>query len=123
MLGSTAVHPSSLATKLPAVERRTAPRYRCTLEGYYRPLDDESSGLWWLATVVDISVKGVGLILTRKLKPDTLLSIELENTTTHFRRTLLARVVHATAQPDNGWRVGCAFAKPLSEDDLQALLW
>jgi hypothetical protein len=123
MSGSTAVHSSALTTKLPAIERRTAPRYRCTLEGYYRPLGDENGWLWWLATVVDVSVKGVGLIITRKLEPDTLLTIELENPTSHHQRTQLARVVHASSQPGKGWRVGCAFAKALSEEELQALLW
>jgi hypothetical protein len=123
MSGITAIRSAVLTTKLPAIERRTAPRYRCTLEGYYRPLGDDTSWLWWLATVVDISVKGVCLLLTRKLEPDTLLSIELENTTSHYQRTLLARVVHVTGQPGKGWRVGCAFAKPLSEDELQPLLW
>jgi hypothetical protein len=122
MSGLTAVHSSVPTTKLPAVERRTVPRYRCTLEGYYRPVGD-NDWLWWLATVVDISVKGVGLILTRKLEPDTLLSIELQNTGSNFQRTLLARIVHAADQPGKGWRVGCAFAKALTEEELQALLW
>jgi hypothetical protein len=123
MSGSTAVHQTILTTKLPTVERRTAPRFRCTLEGYYRPLGDESAWLWWLATVLDISVKGVGLIVTRKVEPDALVSIELQSTTSQFQRVLLARVVHAKHLPGTGWRIGCAFAKPLSEEELQALLW
>jgi hypothetical protein len=123
MSGSLTVHSTGQTAKLPAVERRTATRYRCTLEGYYRPLGDDNGWLWWLGTVVDISVKGVGLILTRKVEPDTLLSIELQSTTTQFQRTLLARVVHATHLPGQGWRVGCVFAKPMTEEELQALLW
>jgi hypothetical protein len=118
-----AVRPSGLTSKLPAAERRTVPRYRCTLEGYYRPLADDGGWLWWLATVLDISVKGVGLIVTRRVEPDTLLSIELQSTTSQFQRTLLARVVHATHVPGKGWRVGCVFAKSLSDEELQALLW
>lgn len=75
----------------------------------------------WPARVRDLSSGSIGLILTRRFEPGTLLVIELEKKTANLSHTLVGRVVHATAQT-NGWMIGCTLANKIAEDDLQALL-
>jgi hypothetical protein len=75
----------------------------------------------WPARVRDLSSGSIGLVLTRRFEPGTLLVIELEKKAANLSHTLVGRVVHATAQT-NGWMIGCTLANKLAEDDLQALL-
>jgi hypothetical protein len=76
----------------------------------------------WPARVQNLSAGSIGLLLTRRFEPGTLLVIELERKTHSLTHTLVARVVHATAQNGGGWMVGCTLANRIAEDDLQALL-
>jgi hypothetical protein len=75
----------------------------------------------WPARVRDLSSGSIGLVLTRRFEPGTLLVIELEKKAANLSHTLVGRVVHATAQA-NGWMIGCTLANKIAEDDLQALL-
>jgi hypothetical protein len=52
----------------------------------------------------------------------TVLAIDVQGNTTESAASVLARVVHAKVQSDGSWLLGCAFTKPLSEEDLQTLL-
>lgn len=76
----------------------------------------------WPARVRDLSSGSIGLLLTRRFEPGTLLVIELEKKTASLTHTLVGRVVHATAQTNGGWMIGCTLANKIAEDDLQALL-
>jgi len=76
----------------------------------------------WPARVRDLSAGSIGLVLTRRFEPGTLLVIELEKKTQSLTHTLVGRVVHATAQTNGGWMIGCTLANKIAEDDLQALL-
>ncbi|MBY0527509.1 MAG: PilZ domain-containing protein [Gemmataceae bacterium] len=76
----------------------------------------------WPARVRDLSSGSIGLVLTRRFEPGTLLVIELEKKTASLSHTLVGRVVHATAQTNGGWMIGCTLANKIAEDDLQALL-
>lgn len=76
----------------------------------------------WPARVRDLSTGSIGLVLTRRFEPGTLLVIELEKKAHGLSHTLVGRVVHATAQNNGGWMVGCTLANKIAEDDLQALL-
>ncbi len=76
----------------------------------------------WPARVRDLSSGSIGLALTRRFEPGTLLVIELEKKTQSLSHTLVGRVVHATAQTNGGWMIGCTLANKIAEDDLQALL-
>jgi PilZ domain len=75
----------------------------------------------WPARVRDLSSGSIGLILTRRFEPGTLLVIELEKKTANLSTTLVGRVVHATAEK-NAWAIGCTLANKIADDDLQALL-
>jgi PilZ domain-containing protein len=77
----------------------------------------------WPARVRDISAGSIGLHLTRRFEPGTLLVIELEKKEMALTHTLVARVVNAIpSQTGTGWMVGCTLANKIAEDDLQALL-
>src|ERR1700687_4210147 len=51
----------------------------------------------WPARVQDISQGGVGLLLQHCFRPGTALTVELRESTSKLLRTVIARVVHATA--------------------------
>jgi hypothetical protein len=76
----------------------------------------------WPARVRDLSAGSIGLHLTRRFEPGTLLVIELEKKEQSLSHTLVGRVVHATQSNVGGWMVGCTLANKIAEDDLQALL-
>ena len=78
----------------------------------------------WPARVQDISPGGIGLLLQHCFRPGTTLNVELRENTSKAQRTVLARVVHATAVLVDGspcWLVGCCFDCPLSEEEFAAL--
>src|SRR4051794_1651773 len=76
----------------------------------------------WPARVRDLSTGTIGLVLTRRFEPGTLLVIELEKKTQSLTHTLVGRVINATAQTNGAWMIGCTLANKIAEDDLQALL-
>jgi hypothetical protein len=77
----------------------------------------------WPARVRDLSTGRIGLHLTRRFEPGTLLVIELEKKELSLSHTLVARVVDAIpSQTGTGWMVGCTLANKIAEDDLQALM-
>jgi hypothetical protein len=78
----------------------------------------------WPARVQDISPAGVGLLLQHCFRPGTALTVELRDSTGMLLRTVIARVVHATAVLVDGnpcWLVGCCFDCRLSEEEFAAL--
>jgi PilZ domain len=100
------------------VERRRASRHSSDMETTCQPVGSRDSATWdgWCR---DISTSGIGLILSRRFEPGTLLAIDVENPAQGVSYNVLARVIHATAQEDGTWRLGCAFARELAEEDLQ----
>ena len=52
----------------------------------------------------------------------TVLAIDVQGQATESVASMLARVVHVKVQSDGSWLLGCAFTKPLSDDDLKKLL-
>jgi hypothetical protein len=105
--------------KLQGTERRSWVRYprRLTVTWQlFGARGNEQSA----ATVHDLSLSGIGLVLNRSFPPATVLTLRLGR---HGpERTMLARVRHNSAQPNGEWLVGCTFAVKLREDDLEALV-
>jgi hypothetical protein len=64
----------------------------------------------------------VSLRLGCEVRPGAVLVVALEGLGGRFSRPLLVRVMHAQPRPDGSWRAGCAFVKPLTDGDVQALL-
>jgi hypothetical protein len=100
------------------VERRAAPRYPCNIPTLGR---DPAGGRTWVATIRNVSATGVALVLADHLKPGAVLVIQLQSAHHRLSRPLPVRVMHAQPQPE-GWVHGCAFLRPVREDDLQELL-
>jgi len=83
------------------------------------PADSAATG--WLGQVRDLSHGGVALILQRGFVQGTHLILDLETSSGELRR-LPAQVVHARCEMDDRWILGCKFASPLNQKELQDLL-
>jgi hypothetical protein len=100
-------------------------RYSSNLETICEPIsslstDEGVSG--WPARVHDISAGGVGLSMLRRFEPGTVLLIELAADNERQSYAAPVRVVHATADGEGRWILGCKFTRKLDEEDLQALV-
>lgn len=107
---------------LQAQENREYERYSCVLDVSCQTSEEVDYVPPRPARVLNISRGGVGLILYDRFEPGAVLTIGLTNTTEHFLPPLRVRVIHCREQPDGTWVVGCAFAKPLGDAELRALL-
>ncbi len=104
----------------PKVERRASVRLHCDAKGHCQSVSLQREPPWQ-ANVRDISCTGIGLLLPRRFERGTLLTVELGEAAAGQTHLLLARVVHATAQPEGNWLIGCALTSPLTEDEVQLL--
>ncbi len=107
------------ATQNQESDRRVWVRYPCNLKTLYQPGSGRLDHRWWFAKVCDISTSGMGMIVRRRFEPGTQLSVALHSQATSFSRTLEATIVHAVEHTE-GWLMGCAFATPLTNGELQA---
>jgi hypothetical protein len=101
------------------IERRASVRHVCHLEAVSRPLESPDA-LCWGARVRNISVGGLSLLLCYPFKPGASLAVDLHGQSR--LGTQLVKVVHVREQGDGTWLVGCAFATPLDDAELRALL-
>jgi len=105
----------------PAVfDRRAWVRFTCNLQVTCGPADEDPEILW-PAKVVNVSQGGVGLLLSRRFQPDTILQVEVQIPNKGFSRPLLVQVKHVTGHEHGGWLVGCQFTQPLEEDEVRQL--
>jgi hypothetical protein len=103
-----------------AGERRAHVRYCHTLRASGRLLGKEARA--WAARVEDLSRGGVKLLMECEVRPGAVLVLALAGLGGRFARPVLVRVMNAARAPGGHWQVGCAFVKPLPDDDVQALL-
>lgn len=105
------------------IKSAEAKRKPVGLEAYCRSVASVKDDPW-PARVRDLSSGSIGLLLTRRFEPGTLLVIELEKKKQDqsLSHTLVGRVVHATQNTNGGWMLGCTLANKIAEDDLQELL-
>ena len=73
------------------------------------------------AAVCNVSRTGIALLVGEALRPGTILVVRLEGLPAPRADARVAHVKHATEQADGRWLVGCAFATPLTDDDLAGL--
>jgi hypothetical protein len=73
------------------------------------------------AKVKNVSMDGIGLVVTRRVEPGSLLAVSLTNQAHGFAKTVLVRVVHVTPQP-GAFLVGGTFNTPLTYQELAALV-
>ena len=70
----------------------------------------------------NLSLKGIGLITSRKVEPGSLLAIKLVNPHKKFTKTALVRVAHATPQIGGTFLVGGDWETPLTYEELCILV-
>ena len=102
--------------------RRAWIRFACDLDVTARPAGAMKDA-GWPGKIANLSAAGVGLLLRHRFERGMELAVEIINRSGH-RRTVVARVAHVTAVIASGnpvWLIGCAFAQPLAEDELEAL--
>jgi hypothetical protein len=80
----------------------------------------EEANTAWLGRIQDVSPGGIALTVRRRFEPEASLTVELATKTGEPRR-FIVRVVHATQATDGRWTIGCAFARPLGDEELQTL--
>jgi PilZ domain len=83
--------------------------------------DAEEAKTGWLGRIRDASPGGIALLLKQRFELGTVLSVEIA-TRPEGRPHHLVRVVHATPAKKGDWLIGCAFANPLSQEELQNFL-
>lgn len=74
----------------------------------------------WRGQLEDVSASGVRVVLDRPLEPGSLLVLELPGPADSPPRRFVARVLRAVPEADGRWSLGCAFARHLSPDRLEA---
>ncbi len=107
-------------TSKPASERRAVVRALCPPGAYARLSGSFADSHRW-GRVHDASPWGLGLLLAAPVEPGTVLIVCLHGPGLGRVRLRLARVTHATPQPDGAFLVGCALVEPLPAEVLQAL--
>jgi hypothetical protein len=101
--------------------QRATVRYRCapaTLGRVYLNDDHE----FQRACVINLSLKGIGLQLSRPLDPGQLIHICMKNNDDSKTYELIAQVCHCSTQPQGEYFIGCELTVPLTADDLDQLL-
>jgi hypothetical protein len=101
--------------------QRALVRYQCAPATPGRILlsgDHELQNGW----VLDLSLKGVGLLLSKPIQTGTFLVIQIKGSSRNKTYDLGAHVAHATLQTSGDWLVGCELVKPLVHEDLDDLL-
>jgi len=113
------VLPSNDHSPVGGLDRRVALRYPGNRDASCQTF--ASAGGLCPAWVRDISAVGVALLISREFAPGTVLAIELNNTPQGVSCMLRARVVHTLELPPDGrWLHGCAFERPLTDEELRA---
>jgi hypothetical protein len=101
-------------------ERRQAERHACQISTAYHTLADAPL-LPRLAWIADISRLGLALVAGHAIRPATRLGVEVRSPDGTFSYLLIVRVVRTVPYRD-GWLAGCAFDRPLTDEELENLL-
>jgi hypothetical protein len=107
---------------LEAINHRATIRYQCApATPSTVQLDDDHE--YQRAWVQNLSVSGIGFLLSRPLTPNAHIVVILRTADGKQTLNLDARVVHSTLLPSGEYMVGCEFHTRLTEDDLDRLLY
>jgi serine/threonine protein kinase len=101
-------------------ERRSSPRVACSVPSDCRPVGD-APRVRWRAQIQDVSATGIGLLLTRRFEPGTVLVVQLRGVTCEAPRRFVARVVHVCKQPRRRWMAGCRLFAGLTAEEIRDL--
>src|SRR5947209_7816516 len=101
-------------------ERRAFVRYPRRLESFWQLLGVRSREQA-AADVHDLSMTGLALTVENEFAPNAILVLRLPTATLGWN-THLVRVKHCQRIDDKRFQIGCAFIKPLSVTQFQALM-
>jgi len=101
-------------------DRRVAVRYP-SVPGAVSSSVRTGNDICLTATVLDVSRRGLGLIVSQPVAVGTIVGVELHSHTLQLPCFLLARVIHVRKKQDRHWILGCQLASQLPDTDLQAL--
>jgi hypothetical protein len=73
------------------------------------------------ARLRDVSMEGLGLILTRPAEVGAMIAVTLANNTKGFTKIVIVRVTHVTRTP-GAYLIGGNFTTPLTYQELSALV-
>jgi c-di-GMP-binding flagellar brake protein YcgR len=106
------------ATSVAEEERRAFGRMCCDVETTYR-LASRERGHELPARVRNVSRGGLCLQGPGAFHPGELISVRLPECTDHDTSEVLACVVRCDSIPEHRFEIGCTFAAPLDDGDLQ----
>ena len=107
----------------PFADCRIYERQSCSLPTTCQPASAlEMKEMRWAATISDISVGGLRIVLQRRFEKGAGLAIELPGTEQRESNVVFVKVVHVGAQANGTWALGCKFVSELSEDEMNSLL-
>jgi serine/threonine protein kinase len=127
MRAAPAISPSEKApaegkpAKRSGKEHRKAERYKSGQEGRCLPLAGHEEDQW-TASLNDVSLTGVSLIVGRRFELGSLLTLWLPPLGDLVSGKLIVRVVRRESRPGRKWLLGCEFTHKISEEELQLLL-
>jgi hypothetical protein len=104
----------------PITERSDLERFPSSQQVFCQPIapgtaDNVEPG-WW-GTLRNISSEGLAVCLPRPLEPGTELIIEWSDKAKRQTRCFHVQVIHAAAEGNMLWIVGCEFVRPQSEEE------
>jgi PilZ domain len=102
-----------------AQECRVYERQPCDVPTECRPAAAYKEATW-SATIRNISIGGIRLVIKRRFEPGTCLAVELPGNDDAYR--VLAKVVYTQAAEAGSWAHGCRFISELSEGEVERLL-
>jgi hypothetical protein len=111
--------PVELVRRQPKQERRAVVRHPCTQTSACSLFPSYER---FEAQVQDISASGIGMVMTREFKPDTLLIIEMARSQGTTCIAIPSRVTQCMKLGKAYWSVGCEFDRPLNAELLRSIL-
>jgi serine/threonine protein kinase len=108
-------------------ERRSAVRYDCSLPSsctINQSLHDDVTvqQYQWDAHICDLSVNGIGLLLSRRFEPGSVLTVNLRSGNGSVMRTRDIRVVRVARAEGSGWFLAGKLTETLSKEELRFFL-
>lgn len=101
--------------------RRAYVRYQCgpATPGRLKMIEGQE---WQRVWVLDMSLGGVGLLLSRPLEIRQTMVLHLRSDSQKKTYQVSAHVAHVSRQADGDWIIGCEFEEQLTPELLDALL-
>jgi serine/threonine protein kinase len=113
--------------KKPVQNRRASVRYDCAMAtsctiNLSLHADDTEWQTHWDAHVINLSVTGIGLVVSRRFEPGSILAVDLMSNDGHLKRPLKIQVVHVEPAEGRGWYIGGTLTEKLTKDEVRRLL-